>query len=55
MSEREQFEAWARKYGLSLEDWPSGTQYVHTGTQSAWKAWQASRVVALESAVKRGE
>lgn len=53
MTQREDFEKWAEeKEGLLLWRLVSDDRYESLATEYAFRAWQASRAVALEDAAK---
>jgi hypothetical protein len=48
MTEREQFEAWAKDSGLWTDKWNTAQdEYLSHGTTWAWNAWQARATPAL--------
>ena len=52
MSSREEFEVWAEPHGILLGRLVSDERYESMTTEWAYRAWQESRVAALEEAAK---
>jgi hypothetical protein len=54
VSEREQFEAWAKSNGLDVLPAPhwANLTFQSLPTEDSWRGWQASRRAALEEAAK---
>jgi hypothetical protein len=48
MDMRQQFEAWAKARGWSLDAWKSG-EYVSPREQGLWEAWQAATKAEREA------
>ena len=50
MTDREEFEAEARKHGFILDRLDKSGVYVQLITEQAWSIWQAATAAALERA-----